>query len=256
MIGHCGRRERIQFDRGFRRRLTAPNSAIAMVAKPSAPRSASLVKKNAMMRIAMRSSSTASASRKMRTRVGRNRPNTASTPSAKAMSVAVGMGQPSTVGVPAVNARKIAAGTTTPPTAAIAGSSAFEREFSSPITSSRFSSTATMKKKIASRPSLIQCPAERSSPSHGRSRWASLTSTSGGSERQVRDDEAEHGRDQEQCGGEALGAEEVHGTPVGKSRCDGEASRGARVMATTSDVGRPGFPALRRHPIGAPTASA
>ena len=110
MIGHCGRRDEDPVERGFMRRLTAPNSAIAMAAKPSAARSASLVKKNAMMRIAMRSSSTASASRKTRTRVGRNRPNTASTPSAKAMSVAVGMGQPSTVAVPAVNARKIAGG--------------------------------------------------------------------------------------------------------------------------------------------------
>ena len=175
----------------------------------------------------------------MRTRVGRNRPNTASTPSAKAMSVAVGIGQPSTVGVPAVNARKIAAGTITPPSAAIAGSSALESEFSSPMTSSRFSSTATMKKKIASSPSLIQCPAERSSRSHGMSRWASLTPMNGGSERQVRDDEAEHGRDEEQCGGESLGAEDVHGTPVGKSRCDGRCrapgTDGWRRRSTSAD---------------------
>ena len=96
------------------------------------------------------------------------------------MSVAVGIGQPSTVGVPAVNARKIAAGTITPPTAAIAGSSAFESELSSPMTSSRLSSTATMKKKIASRPSLIQCPAERSSRRNGISRCASFTSMNAG----------------------------------------------------------------------------
>ena len=58
----------------------------------------------------------------------------------------------------------------TPPRAAIAGRSAFEKLLSSPITSSRLSSTATMKKKTASSPSLIQWPADRSRPSTGISR--------------------------------------------------------------------------------------
>ena len=50
------------------------------------------------------------------------------------------------------------AGTITPPTAAIAGMSAFRGVSSSPCRSSCFSSMAARKKKIASRPSVIQCP--------------------------------------------------------------------------------------------------
>ena len=82
--------------------------------------------------------------------------------------------------VPAVNATKIAAGTTTPPTAAIAGSIAFDSELSSPMTSSRLSSTATMKKNTASSPSVTQCPVDRSSWRIGISRWASFTSMNAG----------------------------------------------------------------------------
>ena len=243
MIGHCGRRDRIQFDRGFRSRLTAPNSVIAMAAKPSAARSASRREeerddedRDEVVEHREREQEDAHAGRQEPPEhgehaeregdVGRRRDRPAVDASA----------------VPAVNARKIPAGTTTPPIAAIAGSIAFESELSSPMTSSRFSSTATMKKKIASSPSLIQWPVERSSPSHGRSRWASFSVDGGGSERQVRDDEAEHGRDQQQCGGEALGAEDVHGTPVGKSRCDG------RGVA-------PGVGGWRRHPTSADQAS-
>ena len=74
------------------------------------------------------------------------------------MSVAVGIGHPSPSPLPAAKARYTSAGTITPPTAAIAGWIAFFTLLSSPTTSSCLSSTATMKKKIASRPSLIQCP--------------------------------------------------------------------------------------------------
>ena len=84
------------------------------------------MKNTAMMRMATRSSSTASASRNTRSRFGSPRPKTASTPSAKAMSVAVGIGQPSANGVPRGQRQVDAsAGTTTPATAAMAGWMAF-----------------------------------------------------------------------------------------------------------------------------------
>src|SRR6185312_15394213 len=59
-------------------------------------------------------------------------------------------------------ARKMSAGAITPPTAAIAGTSAFRGLSSSPWLSSWRSSMAARKKKTASRPSVTQCPSERS----------------------------------------------------------------------------------------------
>jgi hypothetical protein len=72
------------------------------------------------------------------------------------MSVAVGTGHPEALSVPPAKSRNTAIGTRMPPAAAIAGCVALRAEFSSPLVNSYCSSTATTKKKIASRPSLIQ----------------------------------------------------------------------------------------------------
>ena len=178
------------------------------------------------MRIAMRSSSTASASRKMRTRVGRNRPNTASTPSAKAMSVAVGMGQPSTVGVPAVNARKIAAGTIDAADRGDRGQQRLRERVELADDELALQLDGDDEEEDREQPVADPVPGREVEPEPRQVEVRVLQVDDGGSERQVRDDEAEHGGDEEQCGGEALGAEDVHGTPVGKSRCDGRCARG------------------------------
>ena len=158
-----------------------PNATTPTAAPPSATTSIVEVKNTAMSRIATRSSSTASASRKTRTPAGRARPNVASTPRAKAMSVAVGTGHPfaSPSSMPPsapTTPRNTSAGTAMPPTAAMPGTTAFETEFSDPAVSLCFSSTATMKKNTASRPSLIQWPTDSSMPSAGMSRCAAFAS--------------------------------------------------------------------------------
>lgn len=154
-------------------RPSSQNAARVTTAPARARKSVSWANTTAMMMIAMRSSSTASASRNTRMPLGSPRPNMASTPSANAMSVAVGIGQPCVYCVPAVTSRKMPAGTSTPPTAAMAGMIAVLGFDSSPSTSSCFSSIATSRKKTASRPSLIQCAIDRSRPRAPSGRCAS-----------------------------------------------------------------------------------
>lgn len=154
-------------------RPSSQNAASATTAPTRARKSVSWANTTAMMMIAMRSSSTASASRNTRMPLGSPRPNMASTPSANAMSVAVGIGHPCVYGVPAVTSRKTPAGTSTPPTAAMAGMIAVLGFDSSPSTSSCLSSMATSRKKTASSPSLIQCAIDRSRPRAPSGRCAS-----------------------------------------------------------------------------------
>jgi len=83
--------------------------------------------------MAMRSSTTASVSRKVRSGAGHDENVTASTARANAMSVAVGTAQPRAApGSPALTARKISAGSATPAQAAITGSAASRGLRSSP----------------------------------------------------------------------------------------------------------------------------
>ena len=129
--------------------------ATAPMAATSDVKSNPWANNTAMSTMAIRSSMTASANRNTRMLAGSPRPTRAINPSANAMSVATGMGQPRANSGPAIT-RYTIAGTATPATAAIAGASARDGEFNSPRVSSCRSSTATMKKKSASSPSVIQ----------------------------------------------------------------------------------------------------
>lgn len=134
------------------------------------------VKKTAMIRIANRSSTTASVSRKARRADGSDVPMTASTASAKAMSVAVGTAHPSSDPPPAtLTSTYTSAGTAIPHTAATTGSTAAFGSFRSPATSSRLSSIPATKKNTASSPSAAQCSMERSSPRAAGPMWKLLT---------------------------------------------------------------------------------
>lgn len=75
-------------------RSSSQNTASPITASPSAAKFSESVKKTAMIRIAKRSSTTASVSRNARSADGSEVPMTARTASAKAMSVAVGTAQP------------------------------------------------------------------------------------------------------------------------------------------------------------------
>lgn len=75
-------------------RSSSQKTARPTTAPPSAAKFRVSVKKTAMIRMANRSSTTASVSRKARSALGSDVPMTASTASAKAMSVAVGTAQP------------------------------------------------------------------------------------------------------------------------------------------------------------------
>ena len=123
---------------------------------------------NAMIAMAMRSSTTASVSRNVRMATGRDEPTTARTETANAMSVAVGIAQPcSAVGSPPearLTPRKISAGTSTPPAAATTGRIALRMLCSSPSTNSALSSRPVRKKNTASSPSAAQCPTVCCSP--------------------------------------------------------------------------------------------
>ncbi len=92
-------------DRTFRRasRAKSPSGTSAAASRTG---SRPVVKNNAMITIAIRSSTTASVSRNVRSAVGKWLPITASTARAKAMSVATGIAHPSTApGVPRVTNR-------------------------------------------------------------------------------------------------------------------------------------------------------
>jgi|GEM_PF-4413506 len=155
--------------------LRKPNTRMTGTAARSGSGARSVVKKNAMRTIAMRSSMTARARRNARTRAGRPRATSDSTPSANAMSVAVGIGQPAARAGSGTSRRKITAGAMTPPTAAMTGMNALRGLSSSPRVSSCRSSIAARKKKTARSPSVIQCPPERWMPSQGMSRYVSRT---------------------------------------------------------------------------------
>ncbi len=64
---------------------------------------------------------------------------------------------PGCIGVPELNEKWISAGARIPPSAATTGSKAFFAFDNSPLCSSRSSSRPISRKKIAIRPSLIQC---------------------------------------------------------------------------------------------------
>lgn len=131
-----------------------------------------------MTMIAPRSSTTASDSRNTRALEGRFDAVSARTPSANAMSVATGIAHARSIpGVPQPTPSATSAGTIIPPIAATIGSTACLNRDSSPMTSSRLSSSPATKKKIASRPSFAQSPMVRfrwssSGPSrNSRSAW-------------------------------------------------------------------------------------
>ncbi len=115
-----------------------------------------------MIVIAIRSSTTASVSRKVRSPEGRWVLIRARMATAKAMSVAVGIAHPCIAAEsPRFQAAKTAAGTSIPPTAATTGSAARRTSRRSPATNSRLSSSPATKKKIASRPSAAQVARDR-----------------------------------------------------------------------------------------------
>jgi hypothetical protein len=120
------------------------------------------VKKTAMITIATRSSTTARVSRNARSTDGSDVLMTARTASANAMSVAVGTAQPWKDTSPATLTRQYtSAGTAIPHSAATTGNAAADGDFSSPATSSRFSSIPATKKKIVSSPSDAQWAPDR-----------------------------------------------------------------------------------------------
>lgn len=106
------------------------------------------------------SSTIASESSITRRPTGSRAPSTAMQPTTNAMSVAMGMPQPRAAGSPHWSARYRPAGTTMPPSAAATGRAARRASRSSPMTSSRFTSSPTTKKKTAINPSLIQWRSE------------------------------------------------------------------------------------------------
>ncbi len=107
-----------------------------------------------MIVTAIKSSTTAKVSKKVRSALGRFLPTTANTASEKAMSVAAGLAHPRiATGSGHVAQTKTAAGTITPPIAATTGKTAVRGSRRSPATNSRLSSRPTMKKKMANTPS-------------------------------------------------------------------------------------------------------
>ena len=90
----------------------------------------------------------------MRRRAGNFGPTMASAPSRNAVSVEITTPQACAWPVFAFNQRKIAAGRASPATAAITGTTARDRSVSSPIVNSLFTSSPTVKKKNAMRPSF------------------------------------------------------------------------------------------------------
>ena len=128
----------------------------------------------------MRSSITAIVDNSSVIATGTREPSNASTPSANAISVAVGTAQPRIAAAsPWFNAMNSNAGTATPATAQPSGNTSWSRPASWPVNASRLISSATSRKKIAIRPSLIHSSnglAISSSPMRtctGRSRNAS-----------------------------------------------------------------------------------
>ncbi len=163
-----------------------------------------------MKMMPMMSSRIARASRKTRTREGSPLPNIASTPSANAISVAVGMGQPGAVVLsPPAISRYTAIGTSTPPVAAMAGCTALRGESSSPWVSSWRSSDGHHQEEDGEKP--IGHPV-RDRQIQGGAGDRDVEIEEGGERvvrRQIREQEAEAGRDEEEDGGELLPAEGV-----------------------------------------------
>lgn len=158
------------------KRSSSQKTARPATAPPSAAKLMSLVKNTAMIRIAKRSSTTASVRRKARRAEGSEVPMTARTASAKAMSVAVGTAQPPSEPPPTtLTSAYTSAGTAIPHTAAMTGSAAAFGSRSSPATISRFSSIPATKKKTAISPSAAQCWTERCRPMAPGPRWKWLT---------------------------------------------------------------------------------
>jgi hypothetical protein len=110
-----------------------------------------------MTRMPPKSSTMAKAVRKTTTARGAFGAAKARMPKEKAISVAIGTPQPLMDGRPILKAAKKRAGTAIPPAAAAMGRIVADGDFSSPKRNSRLISRPMTKKKIAMRPSLIQC---------------------------------------------------------------------------------------------------
>ena len=109
------------------------------------------------------SSATASVTRNSRRRVPGLGPTRASRASTNAVSVDTTTPQAWAAAVPALTARKMTAGMARPAMAATIGTAARRRSVSSPMVSSRLTSSPTAKKKSAISPSLTQCLRSRTS---------------------------------------------------------------------------------------------
>jgi hypothetical protein len=119
-----------------------------------------------MIVMAMRSSTTASVSKKERSADGRWVAMTASTARANAMSVAVGIAQPRNTSASAPASRAVPAyrmaDAAIPHAAGAMGSAALVRSARSPPTNSRLSSIPATRKNRASSPSAVHVPTVRS----------------------------------------------------------------------------------------------
>ena len=109
-----------------------------------------------MTSTAPKSSTMASATKKVTNAGGTRLPNNTKAEMAKAMSVAIGIPQPAAPSSPEFMPKYISAGNAIPPTAASMGKIATLMLESSPTSTSRFISSPMMKKKIAIKPSFIQ----------------------------------------------------------------------------------------------------
>ena len=102
------------------------------------------------------SSMIARAARNTLTEAGILLPARDNMPRAKAISVAMGMAKPGCVAVPLLSKKWIADGTIIPPKAATTGIMAVFMSDSSPLYSSRSTSSPTMRKKMVISPSFTQ----------------------------------------------------------------------------------------------------
>ena len=137
------------------------------------------------------------------------------------MSVAVGIGQPSTVAVPAVKREEDRGGHDDAAERGDRGQQRLRERVELADDELALQLDRDDEEEDREQPVADPVPGRQVEPEPRHVEVGVLHVDDGGPERQVRDDEAEHGRDEEQCGGESLGAEDVHGTPVGKSRCHG-----------------------------------